>query len=117
MLTQGRIAVLTPLAGRARYLSCSLPRQVSEDFRQQIARANGVLADYRELLERSRANQLKFNGALLAGALIIVALAIFTALKLADRLLRPVEELVDAAGRIEEGDLTRPCADHRPGGR
>ncbi len=58
------------------------------------------------MLERSRANQLRFNGALLAGALIIVALAIFTALKLADRLLRPVEELVDAAGRIEEGDLT-----------
>jgi len=65
-----------------------------------------VLADYRALLERSRANQLKFNGALLAGALIIVALAIFTALKLADRLLRPVEELVDAAGRIEQGDLS-----------
>ena len=35
-----------------------------------------------------------------------MGLAIFSALKLADRLLRPVEELVDAAGRIEEGDMT-----------
>jgi two-component system nitrogen regulation sensor histidine kinase NtrY len=105
VLTPGRIAVLTPLADRDRtYLFVA--RQATEDFREQIARANGVLADYRSLLERSRSNQLKFNGALLAGALIIVALAIFTALKLADRLLRPVEELVDAAGRIEEGDLT-----------
>jgi two-component system nitrogen regulation sensor histidine kinase NtrY len=105
VLTAGRIAVLTRLPNSERtYLFVA--RQASEDFREQIARANGVLADYRALLERSRSNQLQFNGALLAGALIIVALAIFTALKLADRLLRPVEELVDAAGRIEEGDLT-----------
>jgi two-component system nitrogen regulation sensor histidine kinase NtrY len=105
VLTAGRIAVITPLAASDRtYLFVS--RQVSQDFRQQIERATGVLTDYRALLERSRSNQLKFNGALLAGALLIVALAIFTALKLADRLLRPVEELVDAAGRIEEGDLS-----------
>lgn len=105
VVTQGRIAVITPMTGEAgKYLFVS--RQVSADFRQQIERATGVLADYRALLERSRSNQLKFNGALLAGALLIVALAIFTALKLADRLLRPVEQLVDAAGRIEEGDLS-----------
>ena len=105
VLTTGRIAVLTPLPNNERtYLFVA--RQASDDFRDQIGRANGVLTDYRALLERSRANQLQFNGALLAGALIIVGLAIVTALKLADRLLRPVEELVDAAGRIEEGDFT-----------
>ncbi|MDP9422502.1 MAG: ATP-binding protein [Pseudomonadota bacterium] len=105
VLTAGRIAVITPLPNQPRtYLFVA--RQVSEDFREQIARANGVLTDYRALLQRSRSNQLQFNGALLAGALLIVALAIFSALKLADRLLRPVEELVDAAGRIEEGDMT-----------
>jgi two-component system nitrogen regulation sensor histidine kinase NtrY len=105
VLTAGRIAVITPLPNEPRtYLFVA--RQVTEDFREQIARANGVLTDYRALLERSRSNQLQFNGALLAGALIIVGLAIFSALKLADRLLRPVEELVDAAGRIEEGDMT-----------
>jgi two-component system nitrogen regulation sensor histidine kinase NtrY len=105
VLTAGRIAVLTPLPNSDRtYLFVA--RQASEDFREQIARANGVLADYRALLQRSRSNQLQFNGALLAGALIIVGLAILAALKLADRLLRPVEELVDAAGRIEEGDFT-----------
>ena len=105
VLTNGRIAVLTPInAEQGQYLYVA--RKVDDDFRDQIARANAVQSDYRTLLERSRTNQLRFNGALLAGALLIVALAIFTALKLADRLLRPVEELVDAAGRIEEGDLS-----------
>ncbi len=105
VLTSGRIAVLTPLPNRdSSFLFVA--RQASDDFREQISRANGVLTDYRELLERSRATQLQFNAAMLAGALVIVGLAIVTALKLADRLLRPVEELVDAAGRIEEGDLT-----------
>ncbi len=105
VLTSGRIAVLTPLPNRdSSFLFVA--RQASDDFREQISRANGVLTDYRELLERSRATQLQFNAAMLAGALVIVGLAIVTALTLADRLLRPVEELVDAAGRIEEGDLT-----------
>jgi two-component system nitrogen regulation sensor histidine kinase NtrY len=105
VLTQGRIAVLTPInRGNGVYLFVA--RKASDDFRDQINRANGVLADYRALLQRSRSNQLTFNGLLLALALVVVGLAIVSALKLADRLLRPVEELVDAAGRIEEGDMT-----------
>jgi two-component system nitrogen regulation sensor histidine kinase NtrY len=43
---------------------------------------------------------------LLLGALVIVGLAIFTALKIADRMVRPVGQLVGAAGRIEEGDFS-----------
>ncbi len=75
-------------------------------FRAQIDRANVVLHDYRQLLARSRVNQLRFNGALLLGSLLIVALAILAALRLADRLVRPVGQLAAAAGRIEEGDFT-----------
>jgi two-component system, NtrC family, nitrogen regulation sensor histidine kinase NtrY len=105
VLTPGRIAVITPLANEpGKYLFVA--RQVTEDFRKQIESATGVLTDYRSLLERSRSNQLRFNAALLALALAVAAGAIFAALKIADRLLRPVEQLVDAAGRIEEGDFT-----------
>jgi two-component system nitrogen regulation sensor histidine kinase NtrY len=75
-------------------------------FREQLDRANDVLNDYKSLLARSRLNQLRFNAALLLGALIIVGLAILTALRLADRLVRPVGELVTAAGRIEAGDFS-----------
>jgi two-component system nitrogen regulation sensor histidine kinase NtrY len=75
-------------------------------FRAQIQRASDVLHDYRALLKRSRVNQLRFNAALLLGSLIIVGLSILTALKLADRLVRPVGQLVDAAGRIEQGDFS-----------
>ena len=64
------------------------------------------MRDYQALLAKSRVNQLRFNAALLLGALIIVGLAILTALRLADRLVRPVGELVGAAGRIEAGDFS-----------
>jgi two-component system nitrogen regulation sensor histidine kinase NtrY len=80
--------------------------RVDPEITAQTGRANRVLADYRSLLDRSRLNQLRFNAALLLGALIIVGLSIFTALKIADRLVRPVGELVGAAGKIEEGDFS-----------
>ena len=100
-----RIGALTRLDyGPNTYLYAA--RVFEPQFRQQIDRANDVLHDYQVLLARSRINQLRFNAALLLGALVIVGLAIFTALKMADRLVRPVGHLVAAAGRIEEGDFS-----------
>jgi two-component system, NtrC family, nitrogen regulation sensor histidine kinase NtrY len=100
-----RIGALTRLDyGPNTYLYAA--RVFEPQFRQQIQRANEVLHDYQVLLSRSRTNQLRFNAALLLGALIIVGLAIFTALKIADRMVRPVGQLVGAAGRIEEGDFS-----------
>ena len=102
--TPNRIAVLTRLSpGADAYLYVG---RVDPEIAAQIQRANDVLRDYRSLLNRSRANQLRFNAALLLGALVIVGLSILTALKIADRLVRPVGELVNAAGRIEEGDFS-----------
>ena len=103
--TPNRISVLTRLNyGGETYLYAG--RYVDPEIAQQMRRANEVLADYHTLLSRSRMNQLRFNAALLLGALVIVGLAIFTALRLADRLVRPVGELVGAAGRIEAGDFS-----------
>ena len=100
-----RIGALTRLDyGPNSYLYAA--RVFEPQFREQIDRANDVLSDYQQLLVRSRTNQLRFNAALLLGALVIVGLAIFTALALADRLVRPLGQLVAAAGRIEEGDFS-----------
>ncbi len=100
-----RIGALTRLDyGPNTYLYAA--RVFDPRFRTQIQRSSEVLRDYRSLLAKSRTNQLRFNAALLLGALIIVGLAIITALTIADRLVRPVGELVGAAGRIEEGDFS-----------
>ncbi|MFL6760565.1 ATP-binding protein [Sphingomonas sp.] len=102
--TPNRVSVLTRLdPGTNTYLYVG---RFDPQISAQISRANTVLRDYHTLLERSRANQLKFNAALLLGALVIVGLSILTALGLADRLVRPVGELVTAAGRIEAGDFS-----------
>jgi two-component system nitrogen regulation sensor histidine kinase NtrY len=100
-----RVSVLTRLNIKdGTYLYVA--RWGDPDVVSQIAKADTVRQDYKSLREKSRINQLKFNAALLLGLLIIVALSILTALKLADRLVRPVGELVNAAGRIEEGDFS-----------
>jgi two-component system nitrogen regulation sensor histidine kinase NtrY len=103
--TPNRIAVITRLApGTNTYLYVG--RYVDPEIAAQTNRANAVLKDYHALLKRSRINQLRFNAALLLGSLIIVGLSILTALKLADRMVRPVGQLVGAAGQIEEGDFS-----------
>jgi two-component system nitrogen regulation sensor histidine kinase NtrY len=103
--TPERISVVTRLIpGTKTYLYAG--RLIDPEIAVQTTRARDVLRDYRSLLKRSRANQLRFNAALLLGSLIIVGLSILTALRLADRLVRPVGELVTAAGRIETGDFS-----------
>ena len=72
----------------------------------QVNARTAVLRDYQALQERSRTQQLRFNAILLVVPLLIVALAIFVALTLADRLVRPVGQLVEAARRITAGDLS-----------
>lgn len=103
--TPNRVSVVTHLIpNTSTYLYVG--RLVDPEIAAQTKKADVVLKDYRSLLARSRVNQLRFNAALLLGALVIVGLSILTALRLADRLVRPVGELVSAAGRIEAGDFS-----------
>ena len=81
-------------------------RVIDQSVETQMDRGNAVLADYRQLIARARSLQLRFNAALLIVSLLIVGVAVWIALTVADRLVRPVGELVDAARRVEGGDLS-----------
>ncbi len=76
----------------------------------QTTRAKNVLADYDSLLDRSRRLQLQFNAALFLISLLIVGVAVWIALNVADRLVRPVGELVGASRRVAAGDLSARVA-------
>lgn len=78
----------------------------AEQMTARMHRAQAVISDYQALLTRSRSLQLRFNAALLGISLLIVGIAVWIALAVADRLVRPVGELVAAAHRVATGDLT-----------
>jgi two-component system nitrogen regulation sensor histidine kinase NtrY len=77
----------------------------------EMKKAQAVLADYDAFATRSRMLQLRFNIALFVGTLMLVGLFVWIALLVADRLVRPVGELVDAARRVTAGDLSARVAD------
>ena len=105
-----RIGTLTALGTQGNtYLYAS--RVFDPQLSVQLARGSAVLADYRQLLARARSLQLQFNAALLIVSLLIVGVAVWIALAVADRLVRPVGELVDAARRVEGGDLSARVAE------
>jgi two-component system, NtrC family, nitrogen regulation sensor histidine kinase NtrY len=72
----------------------------------QTKRFSNVLNDYNSLLDRSRTLQLQFHAALFLIALLVVGAAVAIALNVADRMVKPVGELVDAARRISGGELS-----------
>ncbi len=105
ILSRDRIGAVTRIPiGDSTYLYAA--RVFDPEMSTLLRRAGAVLADYNALIARSRVLQFRFNAALLVISLLIVALAIWIALALADRLVRPVGELVDAARRVTAGDLS-----------
>ncbi len=108
----GRMQAITPLPGlRDTYVYAA--RVSNEQALAQTKRFSLVLKNYNDLVERSRDLQLKFHVALMVITLLIVGLAVFIALRVADRLVHPVNELVDAARRVTAGDLSARVAASR----
>ena len=83
-----------------------ISRQSDRDVLAQAARARSALGDYIATVDRARALQLRFNIVLMIVSLLILGIAIWVAMSVADRLVRPVNELVAAARRVAAGDLT-----------
>ncbi len=75
------------------------------------AKAQSVLKDYEAMVVRSRSLQLQFNAALYVVSLFIIGITLWIALLVADRLVRPVNNLVQAAQKIAAGDLSARVAE------
>jgi two-component system nitrogen regulation sensor histidine kinase NtrY len=96
------IIKLDPTQDLYLYISRTMDTNALAQWRE----AQSAVSDYRITLNRSRDLQLRFNAILLAGSLLLLAIVIFIALRLADRLARPVRQLVDAARQVTAGDLS-----------
>ncbi len=112
-VTGDRIQTITMLPGSDELFLYAGRVEDTKLLSEQTTRANDVLKSYRSLLARARSLQLQFNAALLLISLLIVGIAVWIALAVADRLVRPVGELVDAARRVAGGDLTARVPDPR----
>ena len=114
-VTGDRIQTVTRVPGSHMFLYAARvtdPKQMTT----QTKRAETALANYHSLLDKARSLQIRFNVALLVLSLLIVGIAVWIALAVADRLVRPVGQLVQAARRVEGGDLSarvteRPARD------
>ncbi|MDE8653874.1 sensor histidine kinase [Novosphingobium album (ex Liu et al. 2023)] len=71
----------------------------------QGQRAENIVQAYEVLTRRARVLQLRFNVALFVASLALVGLSVWFALRFADRQVKPLYELVDAARRVGSGNF------------
>lgn len=71
----------------------------------QGQRAENIVRAYEVLTQRARVLQLRFNVALFVASLALVGLSVWFALRFADRQVKPLYELVDAARRVGSGNF------------
>jgi len=71
----------------------------------QGQRAENIVMAYEVLTSRARVLQLRFNVMLFVASLALVGLAVWFALRFADRQVKPLYELVDAARRVGSGNF------------
>ena len=68
--------------------------------------AQNIVRAYDELTQRTRIQQLRFNVALFVASLALVGLSVWFALRFADRQVKPLHDLVDAARQVGAGNFT-----------
>ncbi len=103
IITPTRIEAVTPL-DREIGLYLYIARNSDIDALAQYERALSVIESYDALTQRARVLQLRFNLALFAVSLFLVGLAVWAALRFADRQVKPLADLVTAAREIGGGN-------------
>jgi two-component system nitrogen regulation sensor histidine kinase NtrY len=99
-----KIEAITPI-DRTRGVYLYVARNSDQLAFSQWRRAESVLAAYDMLTRRARALQVRFNLALLGISLALVMLAVWAALRIADRQVAPLIELVSAARKVGSGNF------------
>jgi two-component system nitrogen regulation sensor histidine kinase NtrY len=99
-----KIEAVTPI-DRTRGVYLYVARNSDQLAFSQWKRAKSVLAAYDMLTRRARALQVRFNLALLVISLALVMLAVWAALRIADRQVAPLIELVSAARKVGSGNF------------
>jgi two-component system nitrogen regulation sensor histidine kinase NtrY len=101
--SQLRIEAVTPIDGPASvYLYVA--RNADEFAFSQWERAQTVVESYEVLGRQGRVLQLQFNVALFGVSLALVGLAVWFALRFADRQVKPLAEIVNAAREVGAGN-------------
>ena len=70
------------------------------------SRTKAAVSEYNRLNATRLETQLQFAALYAMVALVVLLAAIWSGLWAANRLVRPISDLIDAAGRVSEGDLT-----------
>ncbi|MDT0508085.1 ATP-binding protein [Novosphingobium sp. MMS21-SN21R] len=104
-----RIEAVTPIDKR-RGIFLYAARTSNALALEQWERAQTVLKSYDMLTTRARALQLRFNLALFGVSLMLVGVAVWAALRFADRQVAPLAELVSAARTIGSGNFAMRVA-------
>lgn len=100
-----RIAALAPIDREAGIYLYNA-RSPEEDSFNYWEKAQSVAATYEVLTKRARALQLRFNLALFFVSLALVGLAVWFALRFADRQVEPLTDLVAAARKVGAGNFS-----------
>ncbi|WP_069310263.1 ATP-binding protein [Porphyrobacter sp. LM 6] len=99
-----RIEALAPIdPGGGIYLYNA--RTTEERMFNSWSRAQSIVTAYGRLTGSARTLQLRFNIALVAVSLLLVGLAIWFALRFADRQVEPLTSLVGAARKVGQGNF------------
>jgi two-component system, NtrC family, nitrogen regulation sensor histidine kinase NtrY len=81
-------------------------RTTEESMFNSWSRAQSIVSAYERLTGSARMLQLRFNIALVTVSLLLVGLAIWFALRFADRQVEPLTKLVGAAREVGQGNFT-----------
>lgn len=99
-----RIAAIAPI-DRETGVYLYNARTTEETMFNSWERAQAIGTAYETLTSEARGLQLRFNIALVAMSLLLVGLAVWFALRFADRQVEPLTELVGAARKVGAGNF------------